>query len=589
MNPECSSNKGSENTMLQPISKLVLLAFVALITAADAYLGVSHQGRKTSVADQSAQAESEPDALAELPRLLLDTSYISPPGRILQVAEGEDLQAAINDARPGDVIAIQPGATFTGNFILPAKSPANAREKEDWIVIRSAASDACLPAPGTRITSEHTDFLPKIISPNGRAAIGTDEGAHHYRLIGLEISVVPEEEYNVNLVRLGDGSSLQSLPDTVPHDLIVDRCYIHGNKMNNVARGIALNSARTAVIDSYISEIHGIGFDTQAICGWNGPGPFKIVNNYLEASGENIMFGGSDPSIQGLIPSDIEIRGNHLYKPLRWKVGTPEYEGTHWTIKNLLELKIAQRVLIEGNVLENNWSDAQAGFALVFKSVNQDGTAPWSVTRDVTFINNVVRDSDSGINLLGTDPDQPGELMKRIVIQNNLWENIDGTRSGRLPGIFLQISNVSDVNVNHNTVIHSGQVILPYGLESQNFVYTNNLSAHNLYGVKGDGAGVGNDSILKYFPSIIFAKNVLAGGLSGSYPANNFFPPSLDDVKFVSQDNKLYRLAPTSPYLKAGVDGKDLGCDFDALGKVMSKAVSHTFLTKPSQRNGGCR
>ena len=50
-----------------------------------------------------------------------------------------------------------------------------------------------------------------------------------------------------------------------------------------------------AVIDSYLSEAHVVGFDSQAICGVNGPGPFKIVNNYLEGSGENVMFGGADP------------------------------------------------------------------------------------------------------------------------------------------------------------------------------------------------------------------------------------------------------------------------------------------------------
>ena len=44
--------------------------------------------------------------------------------------------------------------------------------------------------------------------------------------------------------------------------------------------------------------------------GWNGPGPFLIENNYLEAAGENVMFGGSDPSIANLVPSNITIRRN---------------------------------------------------------------------------------------------------------------------------------------------------------------------------------------------------------------------------------------------------------------------------------------
>ena len=53
-----------------------------------------------------------------------------------------------------------------------------------------------------------------------------------------------------------------------------------------------MNSARTAVVDSYLSEFHDRYHEAIAIMAWDGPGPFKIVNNYLEAAGENIMLGG---------------------------------------------------------------------------------------------------------------------------------------------------------------------------------------------------------------------------------------------------------------------------------------------------------
>ena len=146
-------------------------------------------------------------------------------------------------------------------------------------------------------------------------------------------------------------------------------------------------------MDSYLSDGHVVGFDAQAICGLNGPGPFKIVNNYLEGSGENVMFGGADPAIPDLVPSDIEFRGNHCFKPLSWKIGHPSYAGIPWTVKNLFELKNARRVLIEGNLFENNWAHAQNGTAILFTVRNQDGKAPWSVVQDVTMINNIVRNA----------------------------------------------------------------------------------------------------------------------------------------------------------------------------------------------------
>src|SRR5215831_9903523 len=51
----------------------------------------------------------------ELPRVFLDTTYRAPTGNTIRVAAGQNVQAAINQAQPGDVIMLQAGATFTGN------------------------------------------------------------------------------------------------------------------------------------------------------------------------------------------------------------------------------------------------------------------------------------------------------------------------------------------------------------------------------------------------------------------------------------------------------------------------------------------
>ena len=39
--------------------------------------------------------------------------------------------------------------------------------------------------------------------------------------------------------------------------------------------------------------IHMVGADTQAVISYHTPGPIKIVNNYLQAAGENILLGGA--------------------------------------------------------------------------------------------------------------------------------------------------------------------------------------------------------------------------------------------------------------------------------------------------------
>src|SRR5262249_11159638 len=128
----------------------------------------------------------------EPPRVFLDTTYVAPVGKTISVMAGGDVQAAIDQARPGDVVTLQAGATFTGNFRLPDKSGSG------WVIIRSSAADADLPPPGTRVTPAKSAFMPKLISPNSEPAAQTKEAAHHYRFIGIEFGVAPGTDiYNV--------------------------------------------------------------------------------------------------------------------------------------------------------------------------------------------------------------------------------------------------------------------------------------------------------------------------------------------------------------------------------------------------------
>jgi hypothetical protein len=516
---------------------------------------------------QPGPALAQSAASPELPRLYMDTTYVVPAGQTIAVPAGGDFQAALNAAQPGDTIRLQAGATFTGAFTLPNKTGTG------WIVVRSSAPDSALPPPGTRITPDYAGVLPKLVSPNASPVIGTAPGAHHYRFVGIEFTLAPGVTTIANLLRLGDWQTQTSLAQ-VPHDIVLDRVYIHGNATATVRRGIALNSAWTAVVDSHISDVHDAVFDSQAIAGWNGPGPFKLVNNHLEGSGENLMFGGGDPAIANLVPSDIEVRHNHFFKPLSWRPGDPSYAGRHWAVKNLLELKNAQRALIDGNIFENNWFDAQNGFAILFTVRNQDGQSPWSVVQDVTFTNNVLRHSGSGINILGLDDiHSPSGRTSRVLIRNNLFVDIDGARWGGLGRLFQLYNGTADVVVDHNTAFQTGEVIgadttyesVP-GQPHSGFVYRNNLSPHNQYGVAGRGT-YGDPALTlgTYFPGAIFARNVLAGGDPSDYPPDNFFPASIADVGFTDLAGGDYRLAAGSPYGDAGTDGRDLGADIDRL------------------------
>lgn len=537
---------------------LVLTTALATIVSDATCKAVSHQSPPPAA---QSQAVVESDAVTgrkpALPVPYVDSPTARAPRRLLSVRanSAQDFQAALNSAMPGDTIQLEAGATYTGNFTLPKKSSGQT----EWIVIRSSAADSAIPPKGTRVDPEMAASFPKIVSPNGDPAINAAPGAHHFRFIGIEFTLAPGVSKNYGLIAFGS-SSISSL-DQLPQDLIIDRCYIHGNDSADLFRGIILNCARGSVFDSYISECHVQGFDAQAIVGWNGPGPFNITNNYLEASGENIMFGGADPKIPDLVPSDIVFRGNTCSKPLSWKVDDPSYAGKRWSVKNLFELKNARRVLVEGNVFENNWVDAQAGIAILFTVRNQEGTAPWSTVEDVTFVNNIVRRVSGAINILGRDNLQASQQVKRINISNNLFEEVNGKKWGGGNGVFLTITEAADVTFDHNTILQSGNIISAYGKATTNFVFTNNLLLHNEYGIIGDGTGTGTATLEKYFPQLTFKRNVLVGGQQSRYPGKNFFPAQVSEVGFINPTEGNYELDLVSLFKGQSTDSKDIGCD----------------------------
>jgi PKD repeat protein len=237
----------------------------------------------------------------------------------IYVAAGASLQAALNAAQPGDTILLAEGAEFVGNFVLPAKAG------DQWITVRSAAPDPVLPAAGVRIQPAHAPLLARLRSPNTAAALRTAPGAHHWAVRYLEFAA--NLSGHGDIIQIGDGSSAQNTLSAVPHHLVLSHLYIHGDPLWGQKRGIALNAAHVTISDSHISECKGVGQDTQAIGGWNGPGPYLIENNYLEAAGENVLFGGADPAIPYLVADGITVRRNYMSRPMQWRnpiLGTPQ-------------------------------------------------------------------------------------------------------------------------------------------------------------------------------------------------------------------------------------------------------------------------
>ncbi len=129
----------------------------------------------------------------------------------IAVKAGGDLQAALNAAKPGDIVTLEAGATFTGNFTLPAKTGARATSR-----FARLPSDSALPPSTARITPSHAALLPKIVGAGTAPAVRTAALASYWRLQFLEI--VANATGTGDIVQLGRSS--ETVPANQAHHLI---------------------------------------------------------------------------------------------------------------------------------------------------------------------------------------------------------------------------------------------------------------------------------------------------------------------------------------------------------------------------------
>jgi hypothetical protein len=495
---------------------------------------------------------------------------ISASGATITVKAGGDFQSALNRAKPGDTIVLQAGATYKGSFKLPVKTG------NEFITVRTSATDAQLPPADTRLDPQkYVAVLPKIVADSSDPVIEAVNGAHHYRFVGVEFSVARAELDVWKLITIGDGD--QTNAAQVPQKIVFDRCYIHAHprQTGKVRSGLSINGSNIEILNSHISDFRLADDEGHAIVAWNAPGPFRIVNNYIEASGINVLFGGATAH-KGMNPADLEFRRNHVTKRNEWR--------GKYQVKNLFELKDMRRAVIEENVFENNWISAQNGTAILMTPASLQSGADARI-ENITFRSNIVRRTSHAVVMTGTDygdPKYPNLPVQNrgVKIENNLFAEIGGQPSEAISGNFLLLTSGAgpdDLTVNHNTIINRGSLIVLDGGMNKNFIFTNNIGFHNEYGIISvgkRGGGIGSGALAAYMGRYIFRKNVIVGAESNRYPAENFYPSGVKDLKFVDFNANNFGLNETSGLKAKGTDGRDIGCDYAAIKQMERKVLA---------------
>lgn len=362
-------------------------------------------------------------------------------------------------------IVILAGSLMSGSTTInvPAKTGATKYAVVDsstpltvgQLVCSHGISDATGPEPGTRNpgcsspyndvasmwTLEQTTINNVILFPANSSYVVFTNGEIR-PIVSLTQADVTA------LILVGRADSTQTTVAQVPHHVGFDRMYIHGYdpgdsgagaRGTEIHNGITLHCRYCFVTNSYFEKIHDTGTESHPFLSFNTPGPVAKIHNWIEGGSITDLQGGVQPTIPGVIPSDIEIRRNRYTRNPAWvaltgfacvSVGCAQ----QWAIKNSLEFKTGQRMLIDGNIIENSWVDAQTGPVRSFNIIAY-GSYFWSTgtqsITDVTETNGIIRHGAEAFQMLSRGNPGVGdwtEGVARILEQNHLIYDI-GTHS----------------------------------------------------------------------------------------------------------------------------------------------------------------
>ena len=397
----------------------------------------------------------------------------------IYVRQGESLQDAIDRAWPGATIWVEPGvynritlldmsitavlARYARLYPVPvalaltlliiyapallltvpfAVLPWAIAVMPSYVTVRPAVQDSLLPDDNQRINPSYSPQLIKITTDDvSISPIRTNMLACFWRIIGVEIGPTGFDRVQITV----EDPTNTSI-NTFPHHIIFDRCYLHGN--NTQWRGITFHCAYGWIINCWIDGVFQQGRQSMAIW-YNGPGPYVTENNYLSGAAETIITGGSDPAIDGVIPSDMVFRHNYFTKDPSWR-------GLSGSVANVFEFKSAQRALVEYNVMEHSWTDIQSGYVLMLTVRNQDGAAPWTTVKDIEIRYNVLRHGRGAVDILAKDnfaATRSSTVVSSTAANPTVITVSGGGGHSYLTGDVVTISGHSNANVNGTRAI----------------------------------------------------------------------------------------------------------------------------------------
>lgn len=425
------------------------------------------------------------------------------------------LQAAITAATPGSVICLTAATAFSGNLTLPARGDTG------WVEIRGAPTGAAY-AQGTRILPTNSALLPKIRGTSTSPTITLAAGARGWALTLLEIA-------SDTSLATGPGSIILAADVSVAADtisrVILDRVYVHGGPNSDVSACATLSVRSLTIIDSFLTDCHRRTADSYGIAITGSAGPVLIRNTFVAGAGTNLLVGGVKPLIPSAGPRDITVDRSHFYTPTFWR--------SVWQKRNIVDLRHAERLLLQNSVLEGSWTDLGTGRGLVIATTNAAQTSyTWASVNDITVRFNLIVCTGGALTVAGSIPTAVplDSLTRRVYVLENYADSTNvGSCVGDGAAAAIQ-GNAFDTHIVRSTFVQttaapssstvSGIALTPStAISATRLVWDRTIAPFGSAGISGCTGATGPRG-LSCLPSSVIQQSVLVGvGSLTNYPA----------------------------------------------------------------------
>ncbi len=518
--------------------------------------------------------------------------------KVIEVPDGGDFQRALDQAKCGETIVLAAGATYKKStpFVMPYKGKCTGTDA-DYITI-TTSNAAGLPSSGVRLDPKASErALARLVSTSDQSILTTAPLAHHYKFVGIEFTS-DGSKFIHSLISIGSETTYYQREQT--SNFVFDRCFVHPpeisasnlanpSKYRLVERGIQANVKEFWLINSYVAGFTGYDAQNGTLASMGvfmdvGPGPFHVINNYIEAWYSNIFLGGSDApaipehtatvapgatigqatlsSVEGLSVGDLIAF--QLAEPPNGIGLVTSMNGT--TIKFMPQMATYQKfpsapvspgraqwkggvlhdVEIKGNTLHKrpewdsysqpkNWIEFKAGRGIVVEGNlmtsgtptnititvrNQNGSSPWIEITDLIFRYNKL------VNFKN-----PGF---GIQLKDN--EKVTGESGGLVIEHNLLVGSTAGnssffltnagyrVTFRHNTVFNSGSIAAGDTIPTRNLVMTDNILHSGEYGM---ACFIGGGDSKACWPDLAMTGNVIVDNRveqKSNGPLQKFYP-----------------------------------------------------------------